>query len=99
MWIVLIVIAGVSFWCQATVTEERFVPALNVLANEYNIPDDVAGATLMAAGASSPELFSSFVALFITHSALGLGTVRNTDILFCFVFPKNILLPFRFNSG
>ena len=30
----------------------------------------------MAAGASSPELFSSIVALFITHSALGLGTVR-----------------------
>jgi Ca2+/Na+ antiporter len=35
------------------------------------------GATLMAAGASSPELFSSFVALFITHSAMGLGTVRH----------------------
>ena len=35
------------------------------------------GATLMAAGASSPELFSSFVALFITHSSLGLGTVRS----------------------
>lgn len=29
----------------------------------------------MAAGASSPELFSSFVSLFITHSSLGLGTV------------------------
>lgn len=75
VWIGLSVIACVSFWCQATVTEERFVPALNVIANEFNIPDDIAGATLMAAGASSPELFSSFVALFITHSALGLGTV------------------------
>jgi len=61
------------------VTEERFVPALNVIANEYNIPSDIAGATLMAAGASSPELFSSFVSLFITHSALGLGTVSFTD--------------------
>lgn len=30
----------------------------------------------MAAGASSPELFTSFVALFVTHSAMGLGTVR-----------------------
>ena len=57
-----------------------FVPALNVLAVEFNIPDDVAGATLMAAGASSPELFSSIVSLFITHSALGLGTIVGSEI-------------------
>lgn len=53
----------------------RLVPALNVIAEHFEISDDVAGATLMAAGASSPELFSSFLALFVTHSALGLGTV------------------------
>lgn len=80
VWIGLTIVAAISFWCQATVTEERFVPALNVLANEFNIPDDVAGATLMAAGASSPELFSSFVALFITHSSLGLGTIVGSEI-------------------
>jgi Ca2+/Na+ antiporter len=80
VWIGLIIIAAVSFYCQAAVTEERFVPALNVIANEFNIPDDVAGATLMAAGASSPELFSSFVALFITHSSLGLGTIVGSEI-------------------
>jgi len=34
----------------------------------------------MAAGASSPELFSSIVALFITHSALGLGTIVGSEI-------------------
>lgn len=53
---------------------------MNVIANYFNIPDDVAGATLMAAGASSPELFSSFVSLFITHSALGLGTIVGSEI-------------------
>jgi len=53
---------------------------LNVLATEFNIPDDVAGATLMAAGASSPELFSSIVSLFVTHSALGLGTIVGSEI-------------------
>lgn len=58
----------------------RFVPALNVIANHFNIPDDVAGATLMAAGASSPELFSSIIALFVTHSALGLGTIVGSEI-------------------
>ena len=35
----------------------------------------------MAAGASSPELFSSIVALFITHSALGLGTVSEKIVM------------------
>jgi Ca2+/Na+ antiporter len=80
VWIGLTFIAVVSFWSQATVTEERFVPALNVIATKFNIPMDVAGATLMAAGASSPELFSSFVSLFITHSALGLGTIVGSEI-------------------
>jgi Ca2+/Na+ antiporter len=80
LWIALIAIAAASFWVQATVTEERFVPALNVASRAFRIPDDVAGATLMAAGASSPELFSSFVALFVTRSALGLGTIVGSEI-------------------
>lgn len=100
VWIGLILMAAVSFWCQAgrsigdrggfydgepltslaVITEERFVPALNEIAHAYNIPDDIAGATLMAAGASSPELFSSIVALFITHSSLGLGTIVGSEI-------------------
>ena len=58
----------------------RLVPALNVIATHYNIPSDIAGATLMAAGASSPELFSSIVSLFITHSSLGLGTIVGSEI-------------------
>ncbi|CAJ1945270.1 unnamed protein product [Cylindrotheca closterium] len=79
-WTRLILITAVSFWCQAVVTEERLVPALNVIAERFNISDDIAGATLMAAGASSPELFSSFVALFITHSAMGMGTIVGSEI-------------------
>lgn len=41
---------------------------------------DVAGATLMAAGASSPELFAALTSIFITHSALGIGTVVGSEI-------------------
>lgn len=58
----------------------RLVPALNVIADHYKIPNDIVGATLMAAGASSPELLSSFVSLFITHSSLGLGTIVGSEI-------------------
>jgi Ca2+/Na+ antiporter len=78
----LVLIIGVSamFWGLAVVCEEYFVPALNVLCEELNVPDDVAGATFMAAGASSPELFTSFIALFINHSAIGVGTVVGSEI-------------------
>lgn len=80
VWIALTLTTCLAFWSQATVTEERLVPALNVIADYFNIPDDIAGATLMAAGASSPELFSSIVALFVTHSSLGLGTIVGSEI-------------------
>ena len=65
---------------QINLSNFRLVPALNVIADYYKIPPDIAGATLMAAGASSPELFSSLVALFVTHSSLGLGTVVGSEI-------------------
>jgi len=76
----LVAVALSSFYLQAVITEERFVPALNVIANHFNIPDDVAGATLMAAGASSSNVFSSFIALFITKSSLGMGTIVGSEM-------------------
>ena len=66
--------------CFLSLLDFRLVPTLNVIADLYNIPPDIAGATLMAAGASSPELFSSIIALFVTHSSLGLGTVVGSEI-------------------
>jgi len=81
----LILVASASFYFQALVTEERFVPALNVISKKLKISDDVAGATLMAAGASSPEMFSALVSVFITHSALGIGTVVGSEVR-CLVF-------------
>lgn len=68
------------FWGLAAVCEEYFVPALNILCEELNVPEDVAGATFMAAGASSPEMFTSFIALFVDHSTLGVGTVVGSEI-------------------
>eukprot|EP01065_Artemidia_motanka_P013882 TRINITY_DN1783_c3_g1_i1.p1 TRINITY_DN1783_c3_g1~~TRINITY_DN1783_c3_g1_i1.p1 ORF type:complete len:742 (+),score=221.37 TRINITY_DN1783_c3_g1_i1:94-2319(+) len=70
----------VSFWSLAVVVEEYFVPALNIMCVRAKIPDDVAGATFMAAGASSPEMFSAIISLFITHSALGAGTIIGSEI-------------------
>lgn len=76
----LVIAVGIVFWCIAVVTEERFVLALAVICDRLNIPDDVAGATLMAAGGCSPEVFSSLIALFVTHSSLGVGSVIGSEI-------------------
>mmetsp|Transcript_61336 Transcript_61336/g.168383 ORF Transcript_61336/g.168383 Transcript_61336/m.168383 type:complete len:750 (+) Transcript_61336:558-2807(+) len=79
-WALYFVLMLTSFWALAVVVEEYFVPALNVLCDKLNMPDDVAGATFMAAGASSPEMFAAFVSLFITHTSLGIGTIIGSEI-------------------
>lgn len=45
----------------ATVCDYYFVPSLEVLVHKLNIQPDVAGASLMAIGSSSPELCASII--------------------------------------
>ena len=63
----------------AMVCDEFFVPSLNVLCERLGISDDVAGATFMAAGASSPELFASMIGV-LSGSAVGAGTVVGSEL-------------------
>jgi K+-dependent Na+/Ca+ exchanger-like protein len=79
--IILILIGLViMFWSLAIICEEYFVPALHILCVELKIADDIAGATFMAAGASSPELFISFLGLFVQNSTIGVGTLLGSEI-------------------
>ncbi|XP_047672594.1 sodium/potassium/calcium exchanger 2-like isoform X7 [Tachysurus fulvidraco] len=86
------------FIALAIVCDEFFVPALTVITEKLAISDDVAGATFMAAGGSAPELFTSFIGVFISHSNVGIGTIVGSavfNILFvigmCAVFSREIL--------
>uniref|UniRef100_UPI00358F8DA2 sodium/potassium/calcium exchanger 2-like isoform X2 n=1 Tax=Myxine glutinosa TaxID=7769 RepID=UPI00358F8DA2 len=86
------------FIALAIVCDEFFVPALTVITLRYNISDDVAGATLMAAGGSAPELFTSLIGVFFARSNVGVGTIVGSavfNILFvigmCALFSKEIL--------
>ncbi|XP_036439050.1 sodium/potassium/calcium exchanger 2-like [Colossoma macropomum] len=86
------------FIALAIVCDEFFVPALTVITEKLAISDDVAGATFMAAGGSAPELFTSVIGMFISHSNVGIGTIVGSavfNILFvigmCAVFSKEIL--------
>ncbi|XP_073763814.1 sodium/potassium/calcium exchanger 2 isoform X5 [Danio rerio] len=86
------------FIALAIVCDEFFVPALTVITEKLTISDDVAGATFMAAGGSAPELFTSVIGVFISHSNVGIGTIVGSavfNILFvigmCALFSKEIL--------
>lgn len=58
----------------AIVCDELFVPSLEIIAEDLHLSADVAGATLMAAGGSAPELATSFVGAF-QRSDVGFGTI------------------------
>ena len=47
---------------------------------KYDISDDVAGATLMAAGGSAPELFTSLIGVFFAKSSVGFGTIIGSAV-------------------
>ena len=64
----------------AVVCDEYFVPALEVLTDRMQISNDVAGATLMAAGGSAPELATSFLGVFVAKSDVGFGTIVGSAV-------------------
>jgi len=64
----------------AIVCDEYFIPALEVITVRLGVTEDVAGATLMAAGGSAPELFTSFIGVFIAHSNVGIGTIVGSAV-------------------
>lgn len=80
-----VTIASISLWTQSIVTETRLVPSIDSIAKRYDIHDDIAGATLIAAGASAPELLCTFISLFITQSSLGLGTIVGSEVFNLFI--------------
>jgi Ca2+/Na+ antiporter len=82
-WMLTFYIIGVlyMFLGLAIVCDEFFVPALEEMADEdhLNMSMDVAGATLMAAGGSAPELFTSFFGTF-QESEVGIGTIVGSAV-------------------
>ncbi|XP_046720114.1 sodium/potassium/calcium exchanger 1 isoform X1 [Silurus meridionalis] len=98
-WVTLHIFGMIyMFVSLAIVCDEFFVPTLGVITKKLEISDDVAGATFMAAGGSAPELFTSLIGVFISHSNVGIGTIVGSavfNILFvigmCALFSREML--------
>jgi len=69
------------FVALAIVCDEYFVPSLEVISGEskLDLSNDIAGATLMAAGGSAPELFTSMIGTF-AESDVGFGTIVGSAV-------------------
>ncbi|KAM7302400.1 sodium/potassium/calcium exchanger 5 isoform X1 [Ixodes scapularis] len=64
----------------AIVCDVYFVPCLELLSNALKISSDVAGATVMAVGTSSPELYSAIIGSFVTEGDIGVGTIVGSAV-------------------
>lgn len=86
------------FVALAIVCDEFFVPSLGVITEKFDISEDVAGATFMAAGGSAPEFFTSVIGVFIAQNNVGIGTIVGSAtfnilcvLAFCTLFSTTIL--------
>ena len=86
------------FGCLAYLCDCYFVPALEVLTDRLKIQPEVAGATFMAIGSSSPELFASLIGVYVAEDDVGVGTIIGSAVFnilfvigFCIIVSPTVL--------
>lgn len=79
------------FWGMAHVCDIYFVSSIEVFSKRFKIPDDVAGATLMALGCNGPELALNTIAIF-HPSNIGVGAVIGGEVFNVLVIIGTALL-------
>lgn len=85
--VVHILLAIYLFVALAFVCDDFFIPSLKEITTKFQLSIDVGGTTLLAAGSSSPEFFTSFIGVFITESDIGLGCIVGSAVFnMLFVF-------------
>ncbi|CAF4376771.1 unnamed protein product [Rotaria sp. Silwood2] len=64
----------------AILVDDYFIAALDKLCAALNLDEDVAGATFMAGGSSSPELFTALIGIFVAKGDVGVGTIVGSAV-------------------
>ncbi len=78
-----LLIIVISVYLLSIITDEYFIVSLDAIAKKLRLPNNVAGASLMAMGSSAPELAIALFALFTArgaHSDVGIGTIVGSAI-------------------
>ncbi|UYV60888.1 hypothetical protein LAZ67_1002677 [Cordylochernes scorpioides] len=71
--VVHVLVTLYMFLALAIVCDDYFLPSLELLSDILKLEKDVAGATLMAAGSSAPELATSMIGVFLVK----VGSLRH----------------------
>lgn len=68
------------FYVMSNVCDTYLVPAVDALCARFGIPEDVAGATLVAFACNGPELLCNVCGIFVTKNSVGMGTIVGSAI-------------------
>jgi len=68
------------FYVMSVVCDEYLVPTVDAICAHFSIPDDVAGATLVAFACNGPELLTNICGIFVTKTSVGMGTIVGSAI-------------------
>jgi len=79
------------FWGMGYICDVYFVRTIEVISERFDIPDDVAGATLMALGCNGPELSLNAISIF-QPSSIGVGAVIGGEVFNVLVIIGTALL-------
>ncbi|KAJ8737561.1 hypothetical protein PYW08_000156 [Mythimna loreyi] len=69
-----------AFTLLAIVCNDYFIPCVELICEDLNIPQNVAAATFMAVATSCPEFFVNVISTFLTDSDMGIGTIVGSAI-------------------
>ncbi|CAG9859944.1 unnamed protein product [Phyllotreta striolata] len=78
--VVPVLLTVYSFIAIAIVCDEYFVPVVEKICTDLNVPSDIGGATFMAIATAAPELFINIVGTFVTKGDIGLGTIVGSAV-------------------
>ncbi len=77
------IVMVLAIYLLAIITDEFFIESLSEIAKLWKLPNNVAGASLMAMGSSMPELSIALIALVReggTHSEIGIGNIVGSAV-------------------
>ena len=83
---------GITFFAVCVVCDDFLVPSIDVFIDQFKIPEDVAGVTLVAFGSAAPELFLNLMSAANGTSDLSLSALLGSSIVAFGLIPPLCLL-------
>ncbi|CAB0011618.1 unnamed protein product [Nesidiocoris tenuis] len=90
--IITLAAVGYLFVFLVRVCDKHFVSCIKTIGKTAGLSSDVAGATLMAAAVSCPDLFINLIGTFVTHGDIGIGTIVGCGIFNTLAVPALCVL-------